>query len=63
MAKWDVDDIRMSFYNLLDLDFTTSKLAGTIILPDGSSINKNGSQQSKTLTYNPTKSYPYQELK
>ncbi|APC94608.1 lytic polysaccharide monooxygenase [Francisella tularensis] len=58
MAEWDVDDTRMSFYNLLDLDFTTSKPAGTVILPDGSSSNNNGSQPSTTSTYDPSKSYP-----
>lgn len=58
MAEWDVDDTRMSFYNLLDLDFTTSKPAGTVILPDGPSSNNNGSQPSATSTYDPSKSYP-----
>ncbi|MDE5030029.1 chitin-binding protein, partial [Francisella tularensis subsp. holarctica] len=46
MAEWDVDDTRMSFYNLLDLDFTNSKPAGTVILPDCSSSNNNCSQPS-----------------
>ena len=33
----------------------------TIILPDGSSSNNNGSQPSGTPTYDPTKSYPTPE--
>ncbi|MBK2094797.1 lytic polysaccharide monooxygenase [Francisella philomiragia] len=59
MAEWDVDDTRMSFYNLLDLDFTNDKPAGTVILPNGDITDpNNGSEGSGIPAYDATKSYP-----
>ncbi len=59
MAERDVDDTRMSFYNLLDLDFTNDKPAGTVILPNGDITDRNnGSEGSGIPAYDATKSYP-----
>lgn len=56
MAEWDVYDTGASFYNLIDLDFTNSKPAGTVILADGSSGG--GESDSGIQTYDPNKEYP-----
>ncbi|QWU98682.1 lytic polysaccharide monooxygenase [Francisella salimarina] len=59
MAEWDVDDTRMSFYNLLDLDFTNDKPAGSVILPNGDTTNPDdNSGESSIPIYDPAKSYP-----
>lgn len=53
MAEWDVYDTAASFYNLIDLDFTNDKPAGTVILPGGGSEDgESGIQQ-----YDPNKTY------
>lgn len=54
MAEWDVEDTRMSFYNLLDLDFRNDQPVGSIIAPDGSS---SGGSAEGTQAYDPSKSY------
>lgn len=54
MAVWDVDDTAASFYNLIDLQFTSDKPAGEII----NSAKNDDSQSDDTLkAFNPSTTY------
>lgn len=42
-AEWDVGDTGASFFNVIDVDFTTEHPAGTVLAPGGNSEDDGGS--------------------